>query len=277
MNVVQADRTKAPTSVDTPPPGGIGWWVTDVWLMAQRNLKRILRSPDVLVMYAVVQPVMFILLFVFVFGGAIQVPGGDYTQFFVPGIFVQMIVFTAVAIVTVGVAEDMQRGAMDRFRSLPMSRASILIGRVGSEVLRNVIALAVMIVCGVIIGFRFHGDLGQILGGFALLLLFGFSFSWLGAVAGLLLRSVEAAQSGMLAWLFPFAFISSIYVPVDSMPGWLGAYAANSPVTLITDTLRAWFNGQDAGSAPWLSAAWSVGMILVLVPIAVLRLRRLSS
>ncbi|WP_460777343.1 ABC transporter permease [Nocardiopsis nanhaiensis] len=192
-------------------------------------------------------------------------------------LFVQMIVFTAVAIVTVGVAEDMQRGVMDRFRSLPMSRAAILIGRVGSEVLRNVIALTVMIVCGLIIGFRFHGDFGQILGGFALLLLFGFSFSWLGAVAGLLLRSVEAAQSGMLAWLFPFAFISSIYVPVESMPGWLGAYAANSPVTLITDTLRAWFNGQDAGSAPWLSAAWSVGMILVLVPIAVLRLRRLSS
>ncbi|WP_433696940.1 ABC transporter permease [Nocardiopsis sp. CA-288880] len=275
MNVIQAERPETQTA--PAARDGIAWWFTDIWLMAQRNLRRILRSPDVLVMYAVVQPVMFILLFVFVFGGAIQVPGGDYTQFFVPGIFVQMIVFTAVAIVTVGVAEDMQRGVMDRFRSLPMSRASILIGRVTSEVLRNLIALAVMVVCGLVIGFRFQGDLGQILGGFALLLLFGFSFSWLGAVAGLLLRSVEAAQSGMLAWLFPFAFISSIYVPVESMPGWLQAYAAHSPVTLITDTLRAWFNGQDAGSSPWLSAAWSVGMVLVLLPIAVVRLRRLSS
>jgi ABC transporter DrrB family efflux protein len=244
------------------------WWVSDAWQMAVRNLRRIQRTPE-LVLYALIQPVMFILLFAYVFGGAINVDGaGGYKQFLMPGIFVMMVLFSSVAATTVTLAEDMQRGIVDRFRSMPMTRSSVLVGRTGSEVVRSTIAVIVMTVLGLLIGFRFHGGLAAAIGGIALLLLFGYAFSWLGAVLGLTAPTAEAAQSAGTMWLFPFAFISSAFVPTASMPGWLQAYADHSPVTVTVNALRAAFERGEFGSAAVQSLAWSVGILVVFAPLA---------
>ncbi|HEU5109516.1 MAG TPA: ABC transporter permease, partial [Micromonosporaceae bacterium] len=244
------------------------WWVSDAWQMGLRNLRRIQRTPE-LVLYALVQPVMFILLFAYVFGGAINVQGqGGYKQFLMPGIFVMMVLFSSVAATTVTLAEDMQRGIVDRFRSMPMTRSSVLVGRTGSEVVRSAIAVVVMTLLGLLIGFRFHGGVGAAIGGLALLLLFGYAFSWLGAMLGLTAPTAEAAQSAGTMWLFPFAFISSAFVPTASMPGWLQVYADHSPVTVTVDALRAAFDRGEFGSSAWQSLAWSIGLLVVFAPLA---------
>ena len=153
------------------------WWLNDVLLMGQRNLKRMLRAPDLL-FYAVFQPVLFILMFVYVFGGAVKIPDMDYKQFLMPGIFVQTVVFGSVAATAIGVAIDMQRGIMDRFLSMPISGFAVLLGRQLTEILRNIGLLVVLVVMSLLVGFRFHGSLLSVLGGMGLLLLFGFAFSW---------------------------------------------------------------------------------------------------
>lgn len=263
--------TAATSEVETRT--SLRWWLNDVMLLAQRNLRRMMRSPDIL-FYGLFQPVVFILLFVYVFGGAIQVPGKDYRQFLLPGIFVQTIVFGSVAATAIGVGLDMQRGIMDRFRSLPMTSSSVLLGRQLSEVVRNVITICVTVVIALLVGFRFHGSLLDTLAGFGLLLLFGFAFSWLAALIGLLAGSAEAAQGAGLVWLFPFTFVSSAFVPASSMPWWLQGYATHSPVTVMVDTLRAWFNGQPAGPSAWEALAWSIGLTAVFVPLATARFNR---
>src|SRR5262245_7264507 len=255
---------------------GPRWWLSDAWQMALRNLRRIQRTPE-LIMYAFFQPVMFILLFAYVFGGAINVGGSGYKQFLMPGIFVMMVLFSSVSATTVTLAEDMQRRIVDRFRSMPMTRSSVLVGRTASEVVRNLISLVVMIVMGQIIGFRFQCGLGPAIASFALLLLFGYAFSWLGAVLGLTAPTAEAAQSAGTFWLFPFAFVSSAFVPTQSMPGWLQAYASHSPVTVTVDALRAGFERGEFGSAAWQSLAWSVGILVVFAPLATLIYARRSN
>jgi ABC transporter DrrB family efflux protein len=227
-------------------------------------------------MYSLIQPIMFILLFAYVFGGAIQTPGGNYKQFLLPAVFVMIVLFTSTGAVAVGIAEDMERGVMDRFRSLPMTRSSVLLGRLVSEVLRNLVSIVVMVACGLIVGFRFHTGPGRILLGFGLLLLLGFGFSWVAAYIGLLAGSVEGAQGLGMIWVFPFVFVSSAFVPTESMPGWLRAYADHSPVTLMIDTLRAWFGGQDAGGLALRSLAWAAGLTLVFMTLSVARFRRTS-
>ncbi|MER7004784.1 ABC transporter permease [Dactylosporangium sp. NPDC000555] len=243
------------------------WWLSDAWQMALRNLRRIQRTPE-LVMYAVVQPLMFILLFAYVFGGAINVGGVGYRQFLMPGIFVMMVLFSSVAATTVTLAEDMQRGIIDRFRSMPMTRSSVLVGRTLSELIRTLVAVVVMIIMGLVIGFRFHGGFGAAIGGFALLLLFGTAFAWIGAVLGLTAPSTEAASSAGTVWLFPFAFISSAFVPTGSMPGWLRVYADHSPVTVTVNALRDAFERGQFGSAAWQSLIWSVCLLAVFAPLA---------
>jgi ABC transporter DrrB family efflux protein len=252
---------------------GIGWLLTDSILLGQRNLKRILRSPD-LIFYALFMPLVFMFLFVYVFGGAIHVPGMSYRQFLLPGLFVQMVIFGSVSATAIGVAEDMQRGIMDRFRSLPMTTSSVLMGRQITEILRNVITIAVMVVAGLLIGFRFRGTLAETLAGFGLLLLFGFAFSWLAAFIGLSVGSAQAAQSAGLVWLFPFVFLSSAFVPTQTMPIWLRVFAERSPITAIVNTLRAWFDGQSAGAAPWMALAWALGLIAVFMPLSIARFNR---
>lgn len=246
---------------------GVRWWLSDAGLMAVRNLRRIQRTPE-LIIYAFVQPVMFIVLFAYVFGGAIDVAGTGYKQFLMPGIFVMMVLFSSVSATTVTLSEDMQRGIIDRFRSMPMTQSSVLVGRTGSELVRAAITLVVMIAMGLLIGFRFRGGASAAVAGFALLLLFGYAFSWLGAVLGLTAPSVEAAQSAGTFWLFPFAFISSAFVPTESMPGWLQAYADHSPVTVTVNALRDCFDRGELGSAAWQSVAWSVGILVVFAPLA---------
>lgn len=245
----------------------VRWWISDAWQIAVRNLRRIQRTPE-LVLYALIQPVIFIVLFAYVFGGAIDVGASDYRQFLMPGIFVMMVLFSSVAATTVTLAEDMQRGIVDRLRSTPMARSSVLMGRTVSELARSLIALVVMIVMGLLIGFRFQGGVASAIAAFALLLLFGFAFSWIGAVLGLTAPTAEAAQSAGTLWLFPFAFISSAFVPTGSMPGWLRVYADHSPVTVTVNALRDLFERGDFGSAAVRSLAWSVGILLVFVPLA---------
>ncbi|MFZ3561268.1 ABC transporter permease [Streptomyces sp. BH055] len=244
------------------PRRGLGWWFTGVFELAQRNIRHILRSPE-LVAYALMQPMMFVLLFTFVFGGAMDVPGGNYKQFLLPGIFVQMVLFSSVFGTTVGVSTDNRSGIMDRFRSMPISRSAVLVGRTTSEILRNIVSVAVMIVVGLIIGFRFENGLVPVLGGLALLLFFGYAMSWLGAFVGMATKSENAAQSAGLTWLFPFTFISSAFAPTDSMPGWLQVYADHSPMTTAVDALRGLFNGTPVGSEVTQTLLWSLGIILV--------------
>ncbi|MFI6394632.1 ABC transporter permease [Nonomuraea sp. NPDC050547] len=255
---------------------GPRWWLRDAWLMAGRNTRRIVRAPGLLLMYALIQPVVFILLFAYVFGGAIEVPGGDYVQALIPAVFVQMILFSSIGAVAVGLAEDMRNGVMDRFRSLPMTRSSVLLGRIASEVLRGVITLTVMLGCGLLVGFRFHGSPGRIAAGFGLLLAFGFAFSWVAAWIGLMARSGEAAQGMGLVWVLPFTFVSSAFVPTATMPGPVRAFADHSPVTAMVDTLRAWFSGREAGEAALVTAVWILALTAVFMTLAVLRLRRTS-
>jgi len=263
-----------PLNVKDESPTGLRWWFNDVTLMAQRNIRRMLRSPD-LVFYAVLQPVVFILLFVYVFGGAMQqIPNMNYKQFLFPGIFVQTVVFGSVAATAIGVAMDMQRGIMDRFLSLPISSSSVLMGRQFSEIVRNVLLIVVLVVVSLIVGFRFQGSLASVLLGMGLLLFFGFAFSWVAALIGLASGSAEAAQSAGIMWLFPFTFVSSAFVPTSTMPGWLQVYAQHSPITSMVDTLRILFNGQPPTSAIWISLAWSIGITAVFMPLAIARFRR---
>lgn len=259
--------TVGPAVPENADSTSLRWWLADARMMGVRNLRRIQRTPE-LVMYAFIQPIVFILLFAYVFGGAINVGGVGYKQFLMPGIFVMMVLFSSVSATTVTLSEDMQRGIIDRFRSMPMTQSSVLVGRTGSEVIRTAITLVVMIVMGVIIGFRFHGGAGAAIGGVALLLLFGYAFSWLGAVLGLTAPSSEAAQSAGTFWLFPFAFVSSAFVPTHSMPGWLQAYANHSPVTVTVNALRECFERGTFGSAAAQSVLWSVGIFIVFAPLA---------
>jgi ABC-2 type transport system permease protein/oleandomycin transport system permease protein len=255
------------------------WWFSDAWVMTLRNLRRIPRQPDML-LFGVIQPIMFIVLFRYVFGGAMSsapgVSGGDYAQFLMPGVFVQTVVFGAVASAAIGTAEDMQKGLMDRFRSLPMSRSSVLIGRTVSDTVRNALTVAVMVAVGMLVGFRFHGSVLGSIAGVALMLLFGFALSWLAVLIGLSVGSVEAAQSAGMMWLFPLTFASSAFVPPQTMPGWLRAFAEHNPVSVTVDTLRALFNGTTVGSAGWQMAAWMIGLIVVFLPLSVAKFRRAS-
>lgn len=262
-------------SVTLVPRRGLRWWVSGVLEMARRNLRHILRSPE-LVMYGLMQPVMFILLFTYVFGGAINVPGGDYTQFLLPGIFVQLVLFGSVAGTTVGVCTDKNSGIMDRFRSMPISRSAVLVGRTVSEVLRYLVSLAVMVVVGLLVGFRFLDGFLSALGGLALLVVFGYALSWLGAYVGMSSSSPEAAQSAGLIWMFPFSFISSAFVPTESMPGWLQVYANHSPMTTAVNSLRGLFNGEPVAGDIVATLAWSAGILLLFATLSIRKYRSQS-
>jgi ABC-2 type transport system permease protein/oleandomycin transport system permease protein len=253
------------------------WWLSDAWVVTLRHLRRIPRQPDILV-FGIVQPIMFIVLFRYVFGGAIgaAVPGQNYAQFLMPGIFVQTVVFGSVAATGIGVADDMQRGITDRFRSLPMSRTSVLLGHSVADTIRNLGTVAVMVVVGLAVGFRFHGSALGGLAGIALLLFFGFAFSWLAALIGLSVSSVEAAQSGGFIWLFPLTFASSAFAPTDTMPAWLRAFAEHNPVTVTVNALRALFDGTPVGTNVWQSLAWSFGVMALFLPLSVRKFRRAS-
>jgi ABC transporter DrrB family efflux protein len=241
-------------------------------VLAKRNLKRVPRQPDLLIAYTI-QPVMFIVLFVYVFGGAISTPGYDYVDFLMPGIITQSIAFGGF-VTAIGLNEDLRKGLIDRFRSLPMTRSAVLAGRTLADVVLNAFSLAVMLTVGFIVGFNFDSPIYEIVAGIFLLLLFGYAFSWFFALMGMVASSPESAQSvGFLA-IFPLTFASSAFVPTDSMPTWLQAFADVNPFTIVVNAVRALWLDAPADNYIWGAFAWTIGMILVFAPLAVRAYRR---
>jgi ABC transporter DrrB family efflux protein len=248
------------------------WAVADAVIMAKRNLVQIPRIPELLI-FSTIQPIMFVLLFRYVFGGAIAVRGTSYVNFLLPGIFVQTVAFGSIAS-GIGLAEDLHKGLVDRFRSLPMARSAVLTGRTLSDLVRNLFTVVIMLIVGLLVGFRPTGSVIGWLAAVILLLLFSYAFSWIAATIGLMVNSVEAAQSGGFIWLFPLTFASSAFVQTSSMPSWLQAFANHQPVTATVDALRALLLGQPVGSSGWESLAWSAAILAVFVPLSVTRYRR---
>jgi ABC transporter DrrB family efflux protein len=249
--------------------------VTDTMVVAERNLVRLPRAPDLLLAFTV-QPVMFVLLFVYVFGGAIQTPGYEYVDFLIPGIIVQNIAFGGF-VTALGLNEDLNKDLIDRFRSLPMARPAVLAGRTLADVVTNFLSVIVLLVTGLIIGFSFDAGIGEIVGGLALLLLFGYAFSWVFALLGLLVSSPESANSVGFIAVFPLTFISSAFVPVESMPSALQWFAEVNPFTITVDAMRALWLGAPAGDSVWGAVVWSLVIIGVFAPLAVARYRRTAA
>ncbi|HEX7300100.1 MAG TPA: ABC transporter permease [Solirubrobacteraceae bacterium] len=255
---------------------GLAMSVSDTLVLARRNLRRIPRQPDLLVAYTV-QPVMFVLLFVYVFGGAIQTPGFDYVDFLMPGIIVQSIAFGGF-VTALGLSEDVQKGLIDRFRSLPMSRAAVLAGRTFSDIPLNCLSLVVLFTVGFIAGFNFvDASLGEIVLGIVLLLVLGYAFSWIFALIGLFSSSPETANSIGFTVLFPLTFASSVFVPVDSMPDGLRQFAEANPFTTVSDAVRALWLGTPAHTDIWMAFVWCAILTAVFAPLAVARYRRVAA
>jgi ABC-2 type transport system permease protein/oleandomycin transport system permease protein len=249
----------------------LAYSVSDTLVLAKRSLLRIPRQPDLLVGFTV-QPVMFVLLFVYVFGGAISTPGLDYVDFLIPGIIVQSMTFGGF-VTALGLSEDLKKGLIDRFRSLPMSRAAVLTGRTLADGATNAVQLGVMLAVGFAVGFRFDTDVPSIIGGIALCLLIGYAFSWVFAFIGLTASSPEAANAYGFTILFPLTFVSSAFVPVDSMPAWLQPVAEHNPFTTMVNAVRALFVGTPAGNDVWLAVVWSLAIVGVFGVLAVWRYR----
>ena len=261
MSATTVDQVLAP-SADEEVPTGLVWLWRDSWTEALRHLRALPRNPELLV-FATLQPVMFVLLFAYVFGGSIDVPGySDYNQFLMPGIFAQTVLFGS-AFTGVGVAEDLSKGIIDRLRSLPMYPSAVLIGRTVSDVVRNALTFVIMLAVAFAIGFRIEGTVAEALFATFLLFAFSYAFSWVQALMGLSVGSVEAANSAGFIWMFPLTFVSSAFVDPASMPGWLQPIADANPFTIVTNATRALYNGKDAGNDPWIALAWAVGITVV--------------
>jgi ABC-2 type transport system permease protein/oleandomycin transport system permease protein len=242
-------------------------------VIAWRNLMRLPRAPELLLAFTV-QPIMFVLLFRYVFGGAIRTPGfGSYADFLIPGILVQNIAFGGF-VTAIGLNDDMNKGLIDRFRSLPMARAAVLAGRTASDIVTNSISVVILVVTGLIIGFSFHTDVLHVIAGAALLLFFGYAFSWFFALVGLLVRTPEAANSAGFIAVFPLTFISSAFVPVQSMPTALRDFAQANPFTIVVNAMRSLWIGSPAGNSVWEAVLWSIGIVAVFSVLAVARYRR---
>ena len=246
--------------------------VNDTLIIAERNLIRLPRKPELLLAFTV-QPIMFLLLFRYVFGGAIKTGGISYVDFLVPGIIVQNIAFGGF-VTALGLNEDVHKGLIDRFRSLPMARPAVLAGRTLADIVTNLISVCVLVVTGVIIGFSFHAGVLEVIAGFGLLLLFGYAFSWVFALVGLLASTPESANSVGFISIFPLTFISSAFVPVNTMPAVLKAFAQVNPFTIMVDAMRALWIGQPAHNDVWGAVVWALVILVVFAPLAVARYRR---
>ncbi len=251
----------------------LGWAVTDALTATWRNLVGQLRQPQIIV-FAAIQPIMFTLLFRYVFGGAINVPGVDYVNYLMAGVFVQTVVFGGIA-TAVGLTEDLGSGVVDRFRTLPMARSAMLTGRVLADVVRNLMSIVIMLAVGLAVGFRPAGVSG-VLGAIALLLLLGVAFSWYYAFVGLAVKNAEAAQAAGFLVVFPLTFASSAFVPTDSMPSWLQTFAEHQPITAAINAIRALFLGLPTGDVVPTALIWIVGITVVMATAAVARYQRIS-
>ncbi len=271
------------------PRGRLYWEIADALTLTKRNLIGYTRVPEA-VFFSSVQPIMFVLLFRYVFGGAIPTPGYTYVQFLMPGIFVQTVVFGSIG-TSIGLAEDLQKGLIERFRALPMSRSAVLAGRTTADLCRNAFVIVLMTAVGYAVGYRIGTNFGEYLFGAILILLFAYALSWGLAYIGLSAANSETAQLMSFPILFPLTFASSAFVPIETMPGWLQAFARYQPVSVVVNAARDLMSGppnpalvfppfthvpsttSTSTSAFW-AVVWSVGIFLVLAPISVRRYRR---
>jgi ABC-2 type transport system permease protein len=262
--------------------------LADGAVIAKRNLIKIRRVPDLLV-FTTLQPIMFVLLFAYVFGGAVKVPGVNYREFLIAGIFAQTVVFGA-TLTGAGLADDMQKGIIDRFRSLPMARGAVLLGRTLSDLLNNMIVLVIMALTGLVVGWRIHTDVLHALAGFLLLLGFAYAFSWIMALVGLTVATPEVVNNASFIVIFPITFIASTFVPLTSLPGVLKTFATWNPLTSLSEAGRRLFGNVPANPALRnISDAWSIRhpalytliwivvILLVFVPLATRQYNRAAS
>ena len=268
MSTVTLDRpTSAAAAPVTLQTGSrLSWWVSDTWELVKRNARHIIRTPELL-LDVTIQPIMFVLLFRYVFGGAIATEGTSYVNFLMAGIFVQTISF---AMLWSGVllANDLQKGIIDRFRALPMQSWTVLAARTITDLFRSMIAIVIMIAVGLAFGFRPDSNVLQWIGAIGMLLLFGFALAWIGITLGMAVRTPEAATGAIFVFVFPLTFASSAFVPTNTMPSWLEAFTENQPITLVINTVRAWMLGNDAGSDAWRALIWSLGLLVIFFPVA---------
>ena len=258
--------------------------LNDGLVIAKRNLIKIKRVPDVLV-FVLLSPIMFVLLFAYVFGSAIDIPGGSYREFLMAGIFAQTVVFGA-TFTGAGLADDMQKGIIDRFRSLPMSRSAVVLGRTASDVIYNLLTLTIMALTGLIVGWRIHTGFLDALLGFALLLLFAYSISWVMAWIGLLVPSVEVLNNATFMVIFPITFIANTFVPSENLPTVLRAFAEWNPISALAQATRELFGNLPPGTpdpSTWplqnpvfYSLIWAVIIIAVFAPVSIRRYKRVA-
>jgi len=274
---------KAPV-VDRIP---LKWVIQDAMAMTWRNLLKYIRIPTLLV-FSTIQPVMFVILFAYVFGGALgsQLPPSvNYKDYLMAGIFVQTVIFVSTQ-TGVALAEDLTRGMIDRFRSLPMARSAVLAGRTTGDTIRNMFVVLLMTGVGYLIGFRFHGGFLWALLAIMLAVAFGLAFSWISANIGLRVRDVESAQAASFVWVFPLVFASSAFVPVETMPSWLQGFAEHQPITVVIDAVRYLVLGTERAHLVGLEGSmwsqlfpailWTAAILVVFVPLAVRKYRRIT-
>jgi ABC transporter DrrB family efflux protein len=246
--------------------------VGDTLAVAHRGLIGYLRVPQLLI-FSTIQPVVFVLLFRYVFGGAIQVPGLPYVDFLMPGIFAQTVVFGSMG-TAIGLATDVKLGLIERFRSLPMARSAVLAGRTVADLVRNVLVVALMAAVGFLVGFRVHTNAFAFVAGLLLILLFGYALSWIFAAVGLAVGDPETAQAAPFPVMAPLVFASTAFVPLESMPGWLQVFAEHQPVSVTVEAVRALMLGGPTATHVLQAIAWCIGILAVAAPLAVSRYRR---
>lgn len=252
----------------------IYWAISDIAAMTKRGLLRYIRIPQLLV-FSTIQPVMFMLLFAYVFGGAISTPRDNYLDFLVPGILVQAIVFGSTA-TGVGLAQDLAGGMIDRFHSLPMARSALLAGRIISDTIRNIFVLLLMVTVGTLLGFRFQDGFLHAIGALALILSLGIAFSWISATIGMIVKDPETVQVAGFIWMLPLVFASAIFVPVETMPDFLQAFAKHTPITYVVNTARALALGGNYTDSLWYALSWIIGIVVVFTFLAVRLYQRIT-
>jgi ABC transporter DrrB family efflux protein len=253
---------------------GIGRAVLDGLLVTERNLINYRRIPEAL-FFSSVQPIMFVLLFRYAFGGAIKDTGGPYVDYLMAGIFLQTVSFGSIS-TAVGLAEDLHRGLIERFRSLPMARSAVLAGRTTADLVRNVFVVLLMLGVGYAVGFRVHTNFFAAAGGLALVLLFAYALSWGFATVGLSAPNAETAQLMAFPVLFPLVFASGAFVPVQTMPGWLQAFARHQPLNLVVSAVRALTEGGPTSNYVLQAVLWCLGLLVVFAPLSVWKYRRIA-
>jgi ABC transporter DrrB family efflux protein len=275
------------TAVQAPPARmSVGHMLKDTWVITKRNLLRNVRLPQLL-LFSTIQPVMFLFLFNFVFGGALgaslpPAAGGDYINWIVPGLLIQVATFGA-GQTALGLTEDLSKGVIDRFRSLPMARSAVLAGRTLSDAIRNGAVITLMLAVGFLLGFRWQTSIFGMIGAMLVAMLFAYALSWVMASIGLAVKNPEAAQSAVFLPVFPLVFASSVFVPTQTMPDWLRTFADNQPITVTANALRglilgegALLPGQTVTGQVLAAIAWAVGILVIFAPLAVRQYRKIT-